>query len=118
MPTTSAPEPRSLAVPLKALLARRVVDGGDTGWWRALIPALAVIAVLFAALALRSPSEAADPALDRAGVAQEVAASVDRLVLLSRAGLETRAAARRRSRPRGRGCWPSPAPTTWRSRPL
>ena len=75
MPSTSAPEPRSLAVPLKALLARRVVDGGDSGWWRALIPALAVIAVLFAALKVRSASEEADRALDRSADAQEVAAS-------------------------------------------
>ncbi len=89
-------ERRSVLEPLKALLGRRVVDGGDSGWWRALIPALAIIAVLFAALQVRSSIQDADRALVRADAAREMATSVDRLAVVG-------SAERRESRPRAQG---------------
>ena len=72
---------------LKALSSRRVASGGDSGWWRALIPALAVVAVLFAALNARSASEEATRAVDDAAAAQEMAAGTDRMATLGRSAL-------------------------------
>jgi len=74
---------------LKALSSRRVAFGGDSGWWRALIPALAVVAVLFAALNARSASEEATRAVDDAAAAQEMAAGVDRMATLGRTALSS-----------------------------
>jgi len=74
---------------LKALSSRRVASGGDSGWWRALIPALAVVAVLFAALNARSASEEATRAVDDAAAAQEMATGVDRMATLGRSALSS-----------------------------
>ena len=84
--TSEAPHESALGQ-LKALLSRRVVEGGDSGWWRALVPALAIVAVLFAALNVRSATDEAGRAIDRAADAREMAVAVDRLALLSRAEL-------------------------------
>ena len=94
MASTPGSEHRSLTALLKALLARRVVDGGDSGWWQALIPVLAIIAVLFAALQVRSAAEDADRALVRAADARELATSVDRLALIGSTELGERGNAR------------------------
>ena len=80
-PTPQAPRRRTL----KALLGQRVVEGGDSGWWRALIPALAIMAVLLAALELRATTEQAGAAVDRAAEGREMAAGVDRLAQIARA---------------------------------
>ena len=88
MPASSPPQATARRTgSVKSVLGRRVVDGGDSGWWRALIPALAVLAVLFAALNVRDATRDAGQALDRAADAREVAASVDRVALLGRASL-------------------------------
>lgn len=61
--------------------------GGDRGWWRALIPALAIVAVLFAALDVRAASQEASSATTAASAGQELAAAVDQLAPLERAAL-------------------------------
>ncbi len=89
--SSSAPRepraPRRRHLGLKALLSRRVADGGDSGWWRALLPALAIVTVLFAALHLRSVTDEAGRSVERASESRDVATSVDRLALLARTGL-------------------------------
>ncbi|MGI8845490.1 MAG: diguanylate cyclase domain-containing protein, partial [Thermoleophilaceae bacterium] len=78
---------RSAVQRLKELSTHRVAEGGDRGWWRALIPALAVVAVLFAALNFRALSQDAERDTTRAAAGQELAAAVDRLAPLERAAL-------------------------------
>jgi diguanylate cyclase (GGDEF)-like protein/PAS domain S-box-containing protein len=72
---------------VKALSARRVAPGGDSGWWRGLVPALVVVAVLFAALNVRAASHEATRAVDDAATAQEMATTVDRMAAISRSAL-------------------------------
>ncbi len=74
-----------------------MAEGGDRGWWRALIPALAVVAVLFAALNVRATSQDAADATARAAAGGELAAAVDRMAPLERSALASR------SRPRSDG---------------
>ncbi len=94
MPSSAVREPGRDSSRLKALLGRQVANGGDGGWWRALIPALAIVTVLFAAQNVRSAADEASRSVSRAAEIQDVATSVDRLVLEARAELGTDRAGR------------------------
>jgi diguanylate cyclase (GGDEF)-like protein/PAS domain S-box-containing protein len=75
---------------LRALCTRTVVAGGETGLWRALIPALAIAAVLAGALYARSASQEATRAVTVATTAQEMAVTADRLSVTGPPALASR----------------------------
>src|SRR5690349_9018684 len=70
---------------LLAASAARVAPGGESGWFRWLVPALVVMVVLFAALTVRSDADRASRASANAARAQAFVAAVRESVALDTA---------------------------------
>ena len=62
-----------------ALSARRVAGGGEQGWSRWLVPALVLALAVLGAAGVRSSDRSAEDAIERAGIAADVSASVEQV---------------------------------------